>query len=89
MRANYNFGSTMTLVEYFAAHPIRGERKRLQVRAEVTYETIRRILRGGRVRDVKVARRISRATGRAVPVWLLMGLTKRDLAEAAPRTKKN
>lgn len=73
----------MTLVEYFAAHPVRGERMRVQEKAEVSYETLRRLLRGGRVRDLQVARRISRATKRAVPVWCLMGLSKDDIAPAA------
>jgi len=73
----------VTLGEFFKARP-RGERQRLCATAEVSYETVRRIVRGGRVRDLEVARRISRATGGLVPVWALLQLRPSDLAGYAP-----
>lgn len=76
----------MTLTEYFAAHPNRGERERVRDAAGVSYETLRRVLRGGRVRDLRVARRISGATGGQVPVWQLLGLAETDIAQ--PRRRK-
>jgi hypothetical protein len=74
----YNLGS-VTLLEYLHARPERGLKKRVQERAEVSYETFRRVLHGGRVRDVDVARRISEATDGRVSVWELMQLCASDV----------
>jgi transcriptional regulator with XRE-family HTH domain len=79
----------LTLNEYLAApQNERGEQKRLEREAGVSHETIRQVLKGRAVRDVRIARRLSAATGGKVPVWLLMQLKPSDV-EGLERTGKH
>lgn len=75
----------MTLIEWVNAHGGRGSGivRVLVDASRTTHTTVGRVLRGGRVRDVNVARAISQATKRQVSVRELMQLTDDDCAPPA------
>ena len=85
----YNRGC-MSLLDWVESQGGRGRGvvARLVRRSGISSTTVSKVLKGGRVRDLKVARALSRATGHRVTVRDLMQLTDEDCSASHRRKRE-
>ena len=69
----------MTFVEYIRRAG-RGELKRLERVTGVSYTTLQKLSRGELVKNVDIARAVSRGTDRQVPIYTLLGISESEVS---------